>query len=315
MNKSNFELSEEPLELSPETTAESLRLLIENTIDYAGLFPPSELSMQEAVLNFATYRNSNYSWMLGRFVVHVNRLQEFLSTARDFLPNKRGSAWHLSVIASENMHETLRAVEELNLEYGPGVICDSLEIKVTSQEEITTITNETPKNYLNYFEVPLDERLPELISSISINEQRAKIRMGGVTPDLFPSSADAIRFIRTCLAGNVAFKATAGLHHPIRSFKPLTYKENAPCGTMHGFLNLFVATVFAKQGAKSDVLEEIFEDEFFEAFDFGNSGLTWHKEFSLSNAQIIDARKNSIISFGSCSFDEPIADLREMNLL
>ena len=53
------------------------------------------------------------------------------------------------------------------------------------------------------------------------------------------------RFVRTCLAANVPFKATAGLHHPLRCFKPLTYASDSPQGTMHGFLNVFLMTVCA----------------------------------------------------------------------
>ena len=42
----------------------------------------------------------------------------------------------------------------------------------------------------------------------------AKLRTGGVVPEAFPKSLDIIRFVRTCAAANVPFKATAGLHHP-----------------------------------------------------------------------------------------------------
>src|SRR5204863_10043337 len=68
---------------------ESARILLTQVIDYAGLFPPSQCSMSEAVLNFATYRNSNYGWMLGRFVLPAARLDEFGETAREFVPPQR----------------------------------------------------------------------------------------------------------------------------------------------------------------------------------------------------------------------------------
>ena len=48
---------------------ESARALLAEIIDYAGLFPPSQISMAEAVTNYAAYKNSNYKWMLGRFIV------------------------------------------------------------------------------------------------------------------------------------------------------------------------------------------------------------------------------------------------------
>ena len=74
--------------------------------------------------------------------------------------------------------------------------------------------------------------------------------MGGVTEDAFPKTGQILRFIRTCLAANLPFKATAGLHHPVRCFKPLTYEKNAPEGMMNGFLNVFLAVEFLKMGFK-----------------------------------------------------------------
>ena len=50
-----------------ENIKQSVRLLLAGTIDYAGLFPPSAVSMTEAIINYATYRNSDYREFLGRF--------------------------------------------------------------------------------------------------------------------------------------------------------------------------------------------------------------------------------------------------------
>src|SRR5689334_16556762 len=88
---------------------ESVRILLNEIIDYAGLFPPSQVSMPEAVLNFATYRHSSYGWMLGRFVLPVSRLDEFYESAKEFLPRGRESAWRLSVLAGEDLASTVRS--------------------------------------------------------------------------------------------------------------------------------------------------------------------------------------------------------------
>ncbi len=294
---------------------EAVRLLLSGVVDYAGLFPPSKLSMPEAVLNYAMYKNSNYNWMLGRFILPVGRLDEFLESAKDFFARDAKGAWRLSVIASDNIFETVRLVEDFNANNAPGVICDTLEIKVDSQEEIVTFTNAIPSNFTNYFELPIDDELPDLVATLALNGQRAKIRTGGITPDLFPKTSAIIRFIRACLAANVPFKATAGLHHPLRSFQPLTYEANAPKGTMHGFLNVFLTAGFAREGFKPEVLEEVMEDEFAESFDFHEGGVSWHQDFMLTTPQLYQLRENGIISFGSCSFDEPIADLEKIGIL
>ena len=100
---------------------ESARILFSGVIDYAGLFPPSQISMPEAVMNFATYKNSNYSWMLGRFVLPVARLDEFMESATDLIGRETGEGWRLSVLAGENINDTVRAMKLFNSRHAPRV--------------------------------------------------------------------------------------------------------------------------------------------------------------------------------------------------
>jgi len=294
---------------------ESVRTLLAGAIDYAGLFPPAGLSMSEAVINYATYRNSNFSWMLGRFIVTASRLDEFYQTAHDFISRDASTAWRVSVIVGENVYETLRKIEDFTAANGPGIICDTVEIRAARPIVIETAASALPLGVTAYFEIAIDEGMPELISTLAITGQRAKIRTGGVTPEAFPKTTDIIRFVRACLAANILFKATAGLHHPIRCFRPLTYENNAPQGTMHGFLNLFLMTGFAREGYRPSLLEDVMEEEFDEVFRFEDQSLTWRDDFTLNLRQINRLRTHGIQSFGSCSFDEPIADLQKLGIL
>jgi hypothetical protein len=298
-----------------DSVKESIRVLLAEAIDYAGLFPPAKLSMPEAVINYATYRNSNYRWMLGRFVCPVSRLDEFYESARDFLPREEGEMWKISALGVDTISETVDKVGAFNEANGNRALIDMLELKATSAEGIENDSKQVPEGVTAYFELPLDESLPELVSALAVNRTRAKIRTGGITPDLFPSSRDIIRFIRTCVAANTPFKATAGLHHPIRCFKPLTYEPDSPTGTMHGFLNVFLATGFAREAYRPEMLEEVLEDEFEEVFQFTDNGAVWQKEYELTVYQIEAMRAKGINSFGSCSFDEPISDLQELGIL
>lgn len=295
--------------------AESARVLLTGLIDYAGLFPPAALSMPEAVLNYATYRNSNYNWMLGRFIVQVGRLNEFAETAHDFFSRDAKSAWRLSVLAGDDIEDTIRRIENFNEKYGNSAVCDALEIKAPNVEKIKEISSSLPDFLTAYFEIPTDENLADAVSTLAICGHRAKIRTGGVTTDAIPASEQVARFMRTCLAANVPFKATAGLHHPVRCVKPLTYEPNAPKGTMHGFLNVFLAAGFMRQGFKPKLIQEILEDDWAESFTFDASGVLWRQEYFLSLAQLKDLRENRAISFGSCSFVEPISDLQEIEIL
>ncbi len=293
----------------------SVRTLLFGAIDYAGLFPPAGLSMPEAVINYATYRNSNYAWMLGRFIVTAARLDEFYESAREFISQDAGDPWRVSVVVGEDVVNTINQVKDFNARGGPGIICDTLEIKAESAGVIENAAASLPDNVAAYFEIAVDDKMSDLIATLALRGQRAKIRTGGITPDAFPKTADIIRFVRACLAANVPFKATAGLHHPICCFRPLTYAEDSPSGTMHGFLNLFLMSGFALEGYRPSLLEDVMEEEFEEVFRFTDQSAAWREDHTLTVHQIEQLRARGIQSFGSCSFDEPVADLQKLGIL
>jgi len=298
-----------------DNVPESIRVLLSEAIDYAGLFPPATLPMSDAVINYATYRNSNYNWMLGRFVCPVARLDEFTDSAGDFLPRDGAGGWRISALATDSVQETLEAVELFNERHEGRAVIDSLELKASSAESIDAASKVIPEELASYFEIPIGKELPELISALAINRRRAKVRTGGITAELFPQTSALIRFIRTCLAANIPFKATAGLHHPIRCFKPMTYEPDSASATMHGFLNVFLATGFARESYRPDMLEQVLEEEFEEVFEFNDNEASWHEDYVLSVYQIEALRGKGINSFGSCSFEEPISDLQELGVI
>jgi len=141
-----------------------------------------------------------------------------------------------------------------------------------------------------------------------------KVRTGGLTPEAIPSADEIADFLCDAAARRLPFKATAGLHHPLRSLRPLTYAQDSPQAMMHGFLNVFLAAAFAWHGTKRGVILEILNETEAGAFEFGEKAIVWggHR---LSTQQISEARRDFAHSFGSCSFEEPVTDLRELDLL
>ena len=92
---------------------ESVKTLLAGAIDYAGLFPPSQLSMEEAVVNYAKYRGSEESWMLGRFVVPVARLDELKEAASQFVEREK-EPWRVSALAAEDIYDTFKRLTRFN---------------------------------------------------------------------------------------------------------------------------------------------------------------------------------------------------------
>jgi hypothetical protein len=293
---------------------DSARALLAEIVDYAGLFPPSQLPMSEAAANYADYKNSPYKWMLGRFVLPVARLGEFAESAKNLFA-KDDETWKLSVLASDDVYETVRRIEDFNREFAGKAVADALEVKATNALEIENIAAHLPENLTTYFELPLDENLSDSIIALAIAKQRAKIRTGGITSEAFPPVEKITRFMRICLAANVPFKCTAGLHHPLRCRKPLTYEEGAEIGKMNGFLNVFLAAAFLQQSYPPRLIHELLKDEHADNFLFRDDGVLWRQEYFAHVAQLKVLRERSVISFGSCSFVEPIEDLQEIGIL
>jgi hypothetical protein len=139
----------------------------------------------------------------------------------------------------------------------------------------------------------------------------AKVRTGGVTPDAIPAVDEVAAFIVACADRRLAFKATAGLHHPIRAVHPLTYAADAPQAVMHGFLNVFLAAAFAWHGERD--IGPVLAETDSTAFRFDE--LAYWRDRSLDASQVREARTQFAHAFGSCSFEEPVQGLEALGLL
>jgi hypothetical protein len=85
---------------------------------------------------------------------------------------------------------------------------------------------------------------------------------------------------------------------------------------MHGFVNVFLAGALAhsRHDVGQDVLQELLEDGSPEHFRIDEGGLRW-RDYSVSTGQLAAARRDFVLSFGSCSVEEPLADLDALGWL
>ncbi len=300
----------------------SLRILLSNLIDYAGLYPPANLNMEGALRRYASHRASENNWALGRFVVSVDKLEQFEESIQA-LPHRAGEedAWRLTAIAAgPDLEPELEKVALFNRrrekagELGFAARIDAIEWKPGGEGEIDGIKDLPPVSISIYCEIGIENLEIKLIDAIVRAGVRAKVRTGGVTTDKFPSSAQLAAFLVVCAERNVGFKATAGLHHPLRAIHPLTYEPNSPRELMHGFLNVFAAAAFARRKLPASEIAALLEEQSLRDLELAHDGLRW-RSHKLENQQLLDARQNFALSFGSCSFEEPIIDLRTLGLL
>jgi len=300
---------------------EAAAVLLRDLIDYAGLFPPASLAMATSVANYDEYLRSEWNWILGRFVVPVARLAEF-DEAFGRLPTPTPGAdftnHRLSVLLGSDPVADVACIREFNARLassssGRRAVVESVEVKVAGPEEVKRLSGVIPAELATYFEFPLSD-CAESIAAVTDCGRRAKIRTGGETADKFPAPEGVIEFTRLCAAANVAFKATAGLHHPLRSVHQFTYEPDSPSGVMHGFVNVFLAAAFLRAGMKTKLAVQLLEEQSADAFQFNADGVGW-RQHQLSQREIAAARLGFAVSFGSCSFTEPIDDLKSLRLL
>jgi hypothetical protein len=315
----------------------ALQTLLDSIIDYAGLFPPAGLDMGAAVSNYAKYRTGTYAWMLGRFIVPVAQVREFESAVRQHVPVSESGEppWRLSVLAGPDIESDLVAIAYFNSENrrpadvapsraagdgasgqregGRRFAIDTIELNSTHADEIAAAMRQVPPELCACFEVPVssDESMLAIARSAGA---RVKVRTGGLTPTVIPTCSELAEFIARCAAVGVPFKATAGLHHPIRSVQRLTYADDSPRGTMHGFLNVFLAAAGVRAGMSPDEAEQLLEETSPQAIQFDELGASW-RQHRWTNDQLQATRHEFAISFGSCSFQEPIDDLKGIGLL
>ena len=285
----------------------SLHALLSGLIDYAGLFPPAGLSLGDVVRNYREYRRSRVCWALGRLVVPAARLDELLA-----LLAVHGNRWPVSALVGDDLpSDVARLAAAAD---SADIVVESAEVRAATVAEVRAAVSALAGVREVYVELPLTPELPMLVQAVADVGARAKIRTGGVVADAIPSVAGCARFIEACATNHVAFKATAGLHHPFCGRYALTYASDAPRGNMFGFLNVFVAAAFARAGMRGDDLEQLLAESSSEALHFDHAGLAWRGQ-SLSLEDLHATRKSFAMSFGSCSFREPLDDLTKLGLL
>jgi len=304
---------------NPSVRVKAVDALLSGLVDYAGLFPPASEGMREALENYAFYREGEDYAALGRFIVPIARLREMADAGRDLLPRGPGSEpWHLSLLVSGDVRGAGEEMLSFNSHHASGstdghAVIDVAELKASTVDEIERQESELPRGFTTYFEIPIAGDVSPLVRAIALAGARAKVRTGGVTPESIPPAKEVIDFIVACRNEGIPFKATAGLHHPIRGSYRLTYAPDSPVGTMYGFLNVFVASALVSEGEPEDVAIAALEESDRHAFAFEDDAITWRGK-RITAGQIEASRRMLAISFGSCSFREPIDELAPLAL-
>ncbi|MCW2640641.1 MAG: hypothetical protein JWP76_2947 [Dactylosporangium sp.] len=255
-------------------------------LDDAAVFPPGNAPLAGAVAAHREHRAAWHAAMVGPLLVPP---EDVAGVPADLEIGVVGSNDAVAqVIDSER---TIRQIEVPVAKRG--------EDPQPGLRELLALIGTT--DVQGYAEIPLTWGLTAALDVLA--EARAaglpvapKFRTGGLAAELFPTPVELAAVICACRDRALPFKLTAGLHHALRHTDPETGFIH------HGFLNVLVASAAAADGAElADVANVLASGD------------------AIPLVTAVRARMEQErplwVGFGSCSIDEPLADLRVLGLL
>jgi hypothetical protein len=313
----------------------SLNALFEGMIDYAGLFPPAELPMEEAFATYVEHRRTGNGWMLARFVCPAPRLEELeeqLSTTNEDTPLSvavLGRGGDTLEAFLESVREDAASISAFADRHEGRVVADTFEVKlpaaggaaVAVNDAAIALNHRTARAVTPFFETPMvgdwRQLLPAAAAATRDADRQAegayrvglKIRCGGLEASAVPEPMAVAAAIAICRSVGVPLKATQGLHHPFR-------RHDDTLGTeAHGFVNLFVASILAwAHDLPVAQLTHLIAETDRDAFTLTDEKIGW-RDWVVGADEVEVSRKRLLTSFGSCSFSEPCDDLRAAGLI
>lgn len=309
-------------------------------IDYAGLFPPANLDLNTSFDNYIKFKKSQYDFMLSGFICPIKLLPELQNLIESKYPEEKDI--FVSVLADvfvtrneflEKIFDQFKIWSSFRNNFKDSVISDSIEIKIPEEvifenktEDVADfidvisegLKNKVGNNIFLFIEGSMKDEWKKNIKTIvegihlhnlNSNDTGFKLRTGGVKAELFPTAEQIAFSIRECIDRNVKLKCTAGLHHPFRHYD---YELRT---FMHGFINVFFAGIIAfRHNLSIKGMHDILNDENGNNFIFSMNCISW-KDWKICIEEIELARIELMISFGSCSFDDPVDDMKKLKLL
>lgn len=284
--------------MSQPTLAEEL---FGQAIDYAGLYPPAQMMMGMAVAKYRQFLASPQRWALARLVVPVNRLEEL---ARVLQATAKMEKWRLAATGGNDPYADGAAVSDFNERHAALARVEVIEAVTPTPKAVTTRLAASAG--IGCF-CELDPGSPDFEATAATVQEfgaHAKLRMGGVVAAAIPAPETVLLFLDSCRRRNLAFKATAGLHHGLRGRYPLTYAPNAPTGIMHGLVNFALAAAWIYAGGTAAEAHAILLRDSTAGMQFTAEAIEWQGQ-RWTREQIVAARR-FFLSVGSCSFEEPM---------
>jgi hypothetical protein len=281
--------------------------LLRGLLDDASLFPPASLAMPAAVAAHRRHLLAWYSSLCGPFVCAETRLADL----RIALTAANCAAIELSLVVTGGADAVPAALDAVAAD--PRLRLRAVEVPAAKNGDpadavaavVETLDGSPLAAAAGYVEIPIraiadPASADRLLALVDGHGYRPKLRTGGVTADAFPDETMLARCLTAVIDRRTPFKCTAGLHHAIRHTAADTGFEH------HGFLNVLLAVAAAADGGSQEAVADLLAQR--------DAATVAARIAGLDDDAIADSRY-LFISFGTCSTDEPVADLVALGLL
>lgn len=309
------------------STSDACHAALAGLLHDAALFPPARLPMGPALEGHARHTTSGYRWMVDRFLCLASRLPELVAHRAS------GQRLALGVVcdrsedgpAREALAADVRAAARAAAEDGVEVV--GVEARIDLDDPRAAVESVVaaladgglPATLEVACEVPLAGQDPALVRRAvaavaaarlegRVARLLVKLRCGGLEASAFPSAEELAAALVACQERGVAWKATAGLHHPLP-------QRDVPTGAdQHGFLGVLGAAALARRGQGAARVAGALRLR-------DDSRLRLTREalcvdgVEVGADELAGIRRDGFTAFGTCSVDEPVEDLTALGVL
>ncbi|MCI5065009.1 hypothetical protein MRY87_04725 [bacterium] len=322
------------------------QIFYSSLIDYAGLFPPSQLPASTAFQNYRVYQRGEDSWTLRSYVTTLEKLREI--PRADLEPLSPENPLVLSLVSRDPASDLERLWAGYENFFTKGSFHLSAVEAVVPPESCAgstplrewiaqvkragerfdcppTLWAELPRErYTDQAETSFSRAA--IIEEFAINARHTdalvgmrlgglKIRCGGMPSELvpygIPSPTWLAETLQRCGEHALPVKLTAGLHRPLSAFPP----PEQGIEPHFGYLNVFLTALLARRGSISTAqLTTALQSPATPTLSEGNQSLSW-AGYLISCKELQTMRHEIALSFGSCSFTEPLVEGRKLGLV
>jgi hypothetical protein len=269
--------------------------LFAGLVDDAAMFPPGNAPVADAVRAHLEHRQAWYSGVIGPLVVPDQALRQAQGASAD-----TEGALEVSVINTGGAGGLL-SLARRDL---PGVRVVAVESALRDLDDlagnaarVASAAGELDEEIAVFVEIPYAPGWERAVAEVEAAGLLGKIRTGSPDNTGTPSFAQLAEQLHVLVEADLAFKATAGLHHA----QP-TPGSDPDRPTQHGFLNLLAAVEALVEGASvADAADALRHTD---PMAIG----AW------SDATVARVRRR-FRSFGCCGVLDPVRDLVAVGLV